>query len=150
MRKTFVWAAAIGGLAALLAFDAGAMPLTPGQLNFGTSDLTLVRDGCGPGFRFSNSRQRCVPDDVRGGPPRMSARVPFQRRSWAMRADRAGRARLPARLPLQRIPPTLHAVLDAGDPPLGAALQNPNDPLPPIVARDDRRYHLVIPCSHAP
>ncbi len=69
MRKIFVWAAAIGGLVALLAFDAGAMPLAPGHLNFGTSDLTLVRDGCGPGFRFSNGRQRCVPDDDRAGPP---------------------------------------------------------------------------------
>ena len=78
MRKIFVWAAVIGGLAALLAFDAGAMPLTPpGHLGFGTSDLTLVRDGCGPGFRFSNSRQRCVPDDVRGGPPACPAGFRF-------------------------------------------------------------------------
>jgi len=31
------------------------------------SDLTLVRDGCGRGMRFSNSRQRCVEDFNGGG-----------------------------------------------------------------------------------
>jgi len=32
------------------------------------SDVTLVRDGCGRGMRFSNSRQACV-EDFQGGPP---------------------------------------------------------------------------------
>jgi len=31
--------------------------------------VVLVRDGCGPGMRFSNSRQACV-EDFGGGPPR--------------------------------------------------------------------------------
>jgi hypothetical protein len=67
MRKILVWIAAIGGLAALLAVDAGAMPLAPGLHNLGSGDITLVRDGCGPGLRWSNSRQRCVPDDGGAG-----------------------------------------------------------------------------------
>jgi hypothetical protein len=66
MRKLLVLTAAIFGLAALFAFDAAAMPLTA---THGSSEITLIRDGCGPGFRFSNSRQRCVPDDFRAGPP---------------------------------------------------------------------------------
>jgi hypothetical protein len=70
MRKLLVLAAAICGMAALFAIDAGAMPLSPATHGFGSSDITLIRDGCGPGMRFSNSRQTCVPDDdVRRGPP---------------------------------------------------------------------------------
>jgi hypothetical protein len=44
---------------------AGAAPLTAAKSaiassSVGGSDVTLVRDGCGPGMRFSNSRQACV------------------------------------------------------------------------------------------
>ena len=42
------------------------MPLNPA---FSADDgaLTLVRDGCGRGFRFSNYRQACVPIEGYGG-----------------------------------------------------------------------------------
>jgi hypothetical protein len=68
MRKMLMWVAAIGSLAALLAFEAGAMPVAPGNLGIEASDVTPVRDGCGPGFRYSYSRQRCVPDAAAGPP----------------------------------------------------------------------------------
>jgi hypothetical protein len=70
MRKLLVLTAAIVGLAALFALDVGAMPLPPGTQGVDSGDITLIRDGCGPGMRFSNSRQTCVPDDdFRRGPP---------------------------------------------------------------------------------
>jgi hypothetical protein len=66
MRKFLVLAAAIGGL--LLAGDAGAVPLAGARHGIAASgDVTLVRDGCGRGFRWSNSRQACVPE-FRGPP----------------------------------------------------------------------------------
>ena len=37
------------------------MPLAPVQQLSADRDITLVRDGCGRGFRFSHSRQACVP-----------------------------------------------------------------------------------------
>jgi len=63
---------AIGGSFASLTSEANAMPLAPAknaitQSGAQDSDVTLVRDGCGRGMRFSNSRQRCVED---GGPRR--------------------------------------------------------------------------------
>src|SRR5829696_3330258 len=68
MRKLLILTAAIGSLSALLAFDAGAMPFA--KHGIGSNDLTLARDNCGRGFRFSERRQRCVPDDDdRRGPP---------------------------------------------------------------------------------
>ena len=65
MRMMLRVAAAVGALGALVAVEAGAMPLSPVQHGFGSNDLTLVRDGCGRGFRFSERRQRCVPDEDR-------------------------------------------------------------------------------------
>jgi hypothetical protein len=57
----------------LLAGGAGAAPLALGksaavQSSADAGDVILVRDGCGRGLRWSNSRQRCVVADV-GGPP---------------------------------------------------------------------------------
>ena len=62
MRRMLMVAAAVGALGALVTFEAGAMPLSPVEQGFGVSDLMLVRDGCGRGMRFSERRQRCVPD----------------------------------------------------------------------------------------
>jgi len=45
--------------------NAGPMPL--GNVDVGVAainDLTLVRDGCGRGYRFSHRRGGCVPDYV--------------------------------------------------------------------------------------
>ena len=55
---------AIGGALALLGGGANAAPVTFAKgaiVQTQGSDLTLVRDGCGRGMRFSNSRQACVP-----------------------------------------------------------------------------------------
>jgi hypothetical protein len=52
------------GAFALLAGPADAAPLTSSKSAISQSDetvLTLVRDGCGRGMRFSNRRQACVP-----------------------------------------------------------------------------------------
>ena len=45
-----------------VAQPAAAAPLAPTAALSGDSLVTQVRDGCGPGLRFSNSRQRCVED----------------------------------------------------------------------------------------
>lgn len=48
---------------------ADAAPLGP-VTGFATqSDVIAVRDGCGPGYRYSYRRQDCVPDFDRGLPP---------------------------------------------------------------------------------
>jgi hypothetical protein len=65
MRKMLVATAAIVAFSALVALDAGAMPLAP-DLGLASGDTTLVRDGCGRGMRFSERRGRCVPDEDRG------------------------------------------------------------------------------------
>ena len=64
---------AIGGLSVMLAGGASAAPLglansAIAQSIVQDSDLTLVRDGCGRGMRYSNRRQACVPDFDRGPP----------------------------------------------------------------------------------
>jgi hypothetical protein len=48
----------------MLAGPADAAPLTSSKSAISQSDdvLTLVRDGCGRGMRFSNRRQACVPE----------------------------------------------------------------------------------------
>ena len=74
MRKRLVLTAVLAGLTALFALDAGAMPFAIATHGFGSGDITLVRDGCGPGFRYSYNRQGCVPDEgfgrgVRACPP---------------------------------------------------------------------------------
>lgn len=58
-------ALAVGGAALLLANNAHALPLVGGATAIQgaqDSDVTLVRDGCGRGMRFSNNRGRCVRD----------------------------------------------------------------------------------------
>jgi hypothetical protein len=73
LRRIVLSAAALIGLAALLAADASAIPFSAAQSGETASDTILVRDGCGRGLRWSNRRQACVPDDdvpiVRGCPP---------------------------------------------------------------------------------
>ena len=59
--------------ATLLAGNAGAAPIAPAtsaivQSAAQDSDVTLVRDGCGRGMRFSNRLQACVEDYGGGGP----------------------------------------------------------------------------------
>jgi hypothetical protein len=63
---------AIGAAAVLLAGRAEALPLSHAgaaalQHSAQETDVTLVRDGCGRGMRFSNSRGGCV-QDFNGGP----------------------------------------------------------------------------------
>src|SRR4051794_21782926 len=58
-------AVGIGG--ALLPNNAAAMPVALADRTAVESDVTLARDGCGRGMRFSNSRQACV-EDFQGGP----------------------------------------------------------------------------------
>jgi hypothetical protein len=60
-----VLTAAVGALGALVAFDAGAMPFAPAADGLAAGDTMLVRDGCGRGLRWSERRQRCVPDEDR-------------------------------------------------------------------------------------
>jgi hypothetical protein len=57
---------------------AGASPLAAGKGMTIDSQLLPVRDGCGPGMRFSNSRQSCVEDFDRG-PQRFDDRREFRR-----------------------------------------------------------------------
>jgi hypothetical protein len=61
MRKILVLMAAIG-LSGFVAFDAGALPLSPAKHGFAASDTTLIQV-CPRGYRWSERRERCVPDD---------------------------------------------------------------------------------------
>ena len=61
MRRILVVAAA-AVLGALVAFDAGAMPLSPAGLGF-TADDTMLVQVCPRGYRWSERRERCVPDE---------------------------------------------------------------------------------------
>ena len=61
---------AIGG--SFAPTDANAAPLTFAKgviAQVQDSNLTLVRDGCGRGMRFSNRRQACVPQGGGGVDP---------------------------------------------------------------------------------
>jgi hypothetical protein len=60
MRRILVVAAA-AVLGALVAFDAGAMPF-PAKHGFTSSDATLVQV-CPRGYRWSERRERCVPEE---------------------------------------------------------------------------------------
>jgi hypothetical protein len=64
---------AIGGSAVLLSGAANAAPLALGKsaiTQADDSDVTLVRDGCGRGMRYSHRRGGCVPSDgPRGDDP---------------------------------------------------------------------------------
>ena len=59
MRTILFSGLAVIAASALAPASAGPMPLNPAVS--ADSGLTLVRDGCGRGFRFSNYRQACVP-----------------------------------------------------------------------------------------
>ena len=61
MRKMLVLTAALG-LSAFVASDAGAMPLSPAKHGFVAGDTTLVQV-CPRGYRWSERRERCVPDE---------------------------------------------------------------------------------------
>ncbi len=57
---------AVGASSVMLAGNATAAPLTVSKgaiTQAHGSDVTLVRDGCGRGMRFSNRRQACVEMD---------------------------------------------------------------------------------------
>jgi hypothetical protein len=58
------------GAFAMLAAPADAAPLTSSKSAISQSDdsVTLVRDGCGRGMRYSNRRGGCVPDGDGRGP----------------------------------------------------------------------------------
>jgi hypothetical protein len=60
MLKTLAFTLAMGALSALLVADAGALPLAQAKQTIVHSDTVLVRDGCGPGMRFSRRLRRCV------------------------------------------------------------------------------------------
>ena len=59
MFKILAFTAAMS-VSALLAFDVGAAPVSTAKLGLETGMMTPVRDDCGRGRRWSNSRQRCV------------------------------------------------------------------------------------------
>jgi hypothetical protein len=63
MLKILAFTVALGAGGALLVADAGALPLAQGKQTVGSSsDITLVREGCGPGRQYSNRLRRCVED----------------------------------------------------------------------------------------
>ena len=64
MPRAPLLAFAIGLMTMLFAIDAGAAPLGPVNAQSAVeSNLTLVRDGCGRGMRFSERRNACVEDN---------------------------------------------------------------------------------------
>ena len=65
MLKTLAFALTLGAASALLVPDAGAVPLAQGKQTIAGSDITLVREGCGPGRQYSNRLRRCVDDSPR-------------------------------------------------------------------------------------
>jgi hypothetical protein len=67
MLKTLALTIAIGAGSALLATDAGALPLAQDKAGVAASDtVLLVRERCGPGRQWSERRRRCVTDTPRG------------------------------------------------------------------------------------
>jgi hypothetical protein len=64
MLKATTLAVAIGAIAMLFAFDAGALPLAAvkSQANV-ESNTTLVRDDCGRDRHFSERQNKCVDND---------------------------------------------------------------------------------------
>lgn len=65
--RSLAFAAAIGAMALLPTGNAGAFPIAPGVSASVESNVLEVRDGCGPGMRFSRRAGGCVRDF--GGPP---------------------------------------------------------------------------------
>jgi hypothetical protein len=64
MLKTLTFALVLGAASALPVTVAGAMPVVPG-LQTATDEVTLVREGCGPGRQYSQRLRRCVEDTPR-------------------------------------------------------------------------------------
>jgi len=62
MLKTLAFALTLGAASVFLAADAGAVPLAQGKQTIGGSDISLVREGCGPGRQYSKRLRRCVED----------------------------------------------------------------------------------------
>jgi hypothetical protein len=70
MFKSLTLFVAAGTMSMLLIGSAASMPLAQGKTPIiQSSDITLVRDNCGRGMRYSNSQGRCVAqrDAVRSG-----------------------------------------------------------------------------------
>ena len=72
--RSLAFAAAIGALALVPSGNAGAFPIAPDAGASVEANVLQVRDGCGPGMRYSYNRGGCVPDYgpppfVRPGPP---------------------------------------------------------------------------------
>jgi hypothetical protein len=65
MLKTIAFALALGAVTTLAVADAGALPLAQARQGTSGSDITLVREGCGAGFQFSERLGRCVKDSPR-------------------------------------------------------------------------------------
>jgi hypothetical protein len=61
MLKALALTAALGAMSAMFAVDAGATPLAQAKQTAGTDEVTLVRDGCGPGRH--RHRGHCVGDN---------------------------------------------------------------------------------------
>ena len=59
MFKTLALTVAAGAISALVAVNAGSLTLAPAKPAV-DSGVTLVRDGCGPGLRYSFRLRRCV------------------------------------------------------------------------------------------
>ena len=64
MLKALTLTVAMGALTALPIAAAGAMPLTQSKSTIESTDLSLVRDGCGRGMRYSHRLGGCVVDNV--------------------------------------------------------------------------------------
>ncbi|ABD06692.1 hypothetical protein RPB_1984 [Rhodopseudomonas palustris HaA2] len=60
----------IAVVAVVLPTQVGAQSMFGARPIAGPSDVVQVRDGCGPGMRFSERRQACVEDFDRAPPPR--------------------------------------------------------------------------------
>lgn len=72
--RSVVFAAAVSAVALMSSGPAGALPLAPVESSAVESNLLLVRDGCGPGMRYSHRMQACVRDF--GPPPPYGYRPP--------------------------------------------------------------------------
>jgi hypothetical protein len=89
MLKTLTFAVAMATFSTLLAADAGAMPLAQTKQAAAQNDLVLVREGCGPGRRWSERRHRCVGEGPIGRIIRREVCGPFHH--WSVRRHRCVR-----------------------------------------------------------
>jgi hypothetical protein len=70
--RSLAFAVAISAMALVPSGNAGAFPIAPDAGASVESNVLQVRDGCGPGMRFSNRMGGCVrdfDDGYRRGPP---------------------------------------------------------------------------------